>query len=94
MGQAQLEQCADADETPRGLATRRSRGAQLWGITSDYTLVTTFQISPGGGWSEWSPWPATPQNSQFIEITACQQNDGRVELWGIDVLTPPLQHVL
>lgn len=61
-----------------------TRGAQLWGITSDFSLVTCFQGTPGGGWSGWSPWPATSENSQFIEITAAQQNDGRVQLWALD----------
>jgi hypothetical protein len=61
-----------------------ARGAQLWGIQQDYTLVTCFQDTPGGGWSGWNPWPATPENSQFIQLAAAQQNDGRVQLWAID----------
>jgi hypothetical protein len=61
-----------------------SRGAQLWGITSDYSLVTCYQITAGGKWSGWQGWAATPENSQFIELTASQQNDGRVQLWVID----------
>ena len=61
-----------------------SRGAQLWAVTEDYVLVSTFQETPGGNWSAWQPWPATPQNSQFIEVTASQQNDGRVQLWALD----------
>lgn len=61
-----------------------TRGAQLWGITDDYSLVTCYQITAGGSWSGWQAWPATPQNSQFIEVTAAQQNDGRVQLWAID----------
>jgi hypothetical protein len=61
-----------------------SRGAQLWGIKDDGSLVTCYQLTPGGNWSGWQGWPATPDNSQFIEITACQQGDGRVALWGLD----------
>ncbi|HEX5706301.1 MAG TPA: hypothetical protein VFX96_03340 [Pyrinomonadaceae bacterium] len=61
-----------------------SRGAQLWGITDEFALVTCFQITAGGNWSGWEPWPATPENSQFIEVTASQQNDGRVQLWALD----------
>ena len=61
-----------------------SRGAQLWAITEDYSLITCYQTTAGGAWSAWAPWPATPQNSQFIEITAAQQNDGRVQLWALD----------
>jgi hypothetical protein len=60
------------------------RGAQLWGIAADYSLVTCYQITAGGAWSGWQPWPATPQNSQFVEIAAAQQNDGRVQLWALD----------
>ena len=60
------------------------RGAQLWGIAEDYSLVTCYQITAGGSWSGWQAWPATPQNSQFSELTAAQQNDGRVQLWAID----------
>ncbi len=52
------------------------RGAQLWGIAEDYSLVTCYQITAGGSWSGWQAWPATPQNSQFSELTAAQQNDG------------------
>jgi len=61
-----------------------SRGAQLWGITEDFGLATCFQITAGGNWSSWAPWFATPQNSQFVEITAAQQNDGRVQLFALD----------
>jgi hypothetical protein len=60
------------------------RGAELWAITDDYLLVTSYQETPGGNWSAWQPWPATPDKSQFIEITAAQQNDGRVQLWAVD----------
>ncbi|MCA1615434.1 MAG: hypothetical protein LC800_15300 [Acidobacteria bacterium] len=61
-----------------------SRGAQLWGITDNNILTTCYQITPGGNWSPWQDWPATPERSEWIEITAAQQNDGRVALWGID----------
>ena len=61
-----------------------SRGAQFWGIQQDYTLVTCYQVTPGGAWSGFAPWPATPAQSQFIQLAAAQQNDGRVQLWAID----------
>jgi len=61
-----------------------NRGAQLWGIAGDLSLVTCYQLTPGGKWSGWQGWPATLQNSQFVEVTAAQQNDGRVQLWVID----------
>ncbi|HWS53304.1 MAG TPA: hypothetical protein VN228_04235 [Pyrinomonadaceae bacterium] len=59
-----------------------SRGAQVWGITRDYTLMTSYQESPGGGWSGWFAWPY-PNTPQVIEMAAAQQNDGRVQLWVI-----------
>src|SRR5215207_8382503 len=43
-----------------------TRGAQLWGIDENFNLVTCFQITAGGSWSGWEPWPATPENSQFV----------------------------
>jgi hypothetical protein len=61
-----------------------TRGAQLWGIDENYNLVTCYQITAGGSWSGWQPWPATPENSQFLQVTASQQNDGRVQLWALD----------
>ncbi|MET0646820.1 MAG: hypothetical protein ABW208_09385 [Pyrinomonadaceae bacterium] len=61
-----------------------TRGAQLWGIDENYNLVTCFQITAGGSWSGWQPWPATPENSPFLMVTASQQNDGRVQLWATD----------
>jgi hypothetical protein len=61
-----------------------NRGAQLWGIASDQSLQTSYQTTAGGSWSSWAAWPATPASSQFIELTAAQQNDGRVQLWALD----------
>ncbi len=61
-----------------------SRGAQLWAIDQNDNLVTCYQVTPGGDWSGWAPWPATPANSTFTQLAAAQQNDGRVQLWAID----------
>lgn len=59
-----------------------TRGAQLWGITNDYHLVSIFQTSPGGGWSSWSgnDWEGAPT---VYNIAACLQNNGCVQLWAI-----------
>lgn len=37
-----------------------SRGAQVWGVTKDYGLTSTYQETPGGPWSGWMapPWVA------------------------------------
>ena len=60
---------------------RGNRGAQLWGVTEDYTLTTTYQVSPGGNWSEWKVWMGAPNTK---DVTAADQNDGRVQLFLID----------
>lgn len=57
-----------------------SRGAQLWGITEDYVLVSDYQVSPGGNWSGWSKG-SWLNAEQCYELTAAQQNNGCVELW-------------
>jgi hypothetical protein len=59
-------------------------GAQIWGITEQYTLITNFQETPGGTWSGWSPMGSGPVQAGVQEIAAAQQNDGRVELWATD----------
>lgn len=62
-----------------------ARGAQVWGITRDYGLVSTYQETPGGSWSAWmaAPWVAGGP-TVVMQVTACQQNDGRVQLWVTD----------
>jgi hypothetical protein len=62
-----------------------SRGAQVWGVTKDYGLTSSYQETPGGTWSAWipAPWVAGGPTS-VLQVTACQQNDGRVQLWVTD----------
>ena len=31
-----------------------SRGAQVWGVTDGYGLISIYQEAPGGTWSGWS----------------------------------------
>ena len=61
-----------------------SRGAQVWGLTDKYDLVSTYQQTPGGSWSSWSDlgWANAPGSLQ--QIAACQQNDGRCQLFATD----------
>lgn len=61
-----------------------SRGAQLWGVTKDYTLISIYQLTPGGSWSGWSSgnWLGAPP--QVVQITAAQQNNGCVQFWATD----------
>lgn len=61
-----------------------SHGAYFFGITESGVLVICHQILPAGNWSPWTDFRSTPANSRWIEITACQQHDGRVALWGLD----------
>src|SRR3954471_24502731 len=52
-----------------------SRGAQLWGIQEDYSLVTCFQETPDGDWSSWEPWPTATGDPTITQIAAALQND-------------------
>ena len=60
------------------------RGAQVWGVTQDYTLITNFQETPGGTWSGWSPMGSGPVQAGVVQAAAAQQNNGCVQLWVTD----------
>ena len=60
------------------------RGAQVFGVTTDYQLITNFQETPGGTWAGWMPMPLPPNGTGVLQIAAAQQNDGRCELWATD----------
>jgi hypothetical protein len=57
---------------------------RFWGITEDGILTSCAETVPAGNWGGWSDWAKTPENSRWIEITACKQGDGKGALWGID----------
>jgi hypothetical protein len=61
-----------------------SRGAQVFGMTNGNALFTTYQQTPGGSWSAWfaPDWPNGP--TSCLQIAACQQNDGRCQLFATD----------
>lgn len=61
-----------------------SKPARFWGITEDGVLTSCSEIVPAGNWSPWSDWVKTPENSHWLEISACKQGDNRGVLWGID----------
>lgn len=61
-----------------------TRGAQVWGVTNNYTLVTNWQATPGGQWSGWQNIANPPSTSGVIQVAAAQQNDGRCQLWVTD----------
>jgi len=58
---------------------------QVFGITEGYELVTTYQSTPGGEWRVWESWGMNEQQSQWIELTAAQQNNNRTFLWTLDL---------
>ena len=65
------------------------RGAQLWGVNKLGTLYTTYQVSPGGAWSDWRG-PAWNERSNqspgpIYDLAAAQLDDGRARLWVLDM---------
>lgn len=59
-------------------------GMQVWAINDDGAIMTCYQKMTSGKWSKWEAWPATKENSRFIEISACDQADERSMLLAID----------
>lgn len=66
------------------LQTTFGQPARFWGIAEDGIIVSCHEIVPAGNWSPWSDWKKTPEDSKWIEITACKQGDGKGAIWGID----------
>jgi hypothetical protein len=58
--------------------------ARFWGITEDGILTSCAEVVPAGNWGGWSDWKKTPEDSRFIEVTACKQGDGKGAVWAID----------
>lgn len=59
--------------------------AALWAITDDKSLIhCSERLGEDGAWFDWQPWPETPKNSKFVEITAARQNGGAVQFWALD----------
>jgi hypothetical protein len=59
-------------------------GAQLWGITEDYQLISTIQGPPLTPWSPWSKpdWDGAP--NQIFGVAACQQGDSYAQIFVLD----------
>lgn len=66
--------------------TQTADGVMFIGVKDDGHLAVAFQSGgPGSRWSRWRDnWHPTPQDSRWIEFTACRQGDGRVAYWGLD----------
>ena len=58
--------------------------ARFWGITEDGILTSCAEIAPAGNWGGWGDWKKTPEDSRWIEVTACKQGDGKGAIWAID----------
>jgi hypothetical protein len=59
-------------------------GHRLLAITDKGYLTQCTLIPAQAAWSPWTDLPATSEKSRFIEVTACQQKDGRSALWALD----------
>jgi hypothetical protein len=60
-------------------------GAQVWGLDQVNNLWSTSQTSAGGNWTSWVGPNWNGAKEPFMQMAAAQQNDGRAELWGIDM---------
>ena len=59
------------------------RGAQFWGVDTEGILRSCFQITPGGEWSSWSGnWHGNSPEG-IMQLTACRQSNGLVQLWAL-----------
>lgn len=61
-----------------------AHGARFWAITEKGILTSCAQIMPAGNWGAWSDWPHASSDSEWIEVTACTQGDGKGVLWALD----------
>lgn len=61
------------------------KGGCIWIITNDYKFYKSIQSSPGG--PEWWPWSPGDYKESLLgyEITACGQNNGLQEVWGVSL---------
>lgn len=58
-------------------------GAMFIGLKEDGLLAVCYNT--GSAWSRFrNDWHGPPQGARFIEVTACQQGDNRVAIWGLD----------
>jgi hypothetical protein len=58
---------------------RGALGMQLWGVSEDGHLFSTFQKGPYGPWEKWSQWAG-----QGIDhLTAAPNGRGEVSLWAL-----------
>lgn len=64
--------------------TQTKNDAMFIGVKDDGQLAVCFGGSTGR-WTRWRDnWHPTPEQSRWIEFTACRQANGRVTYWGLD----------
>ena len=72
---------------PKKIAAVRGGGGQgqiLFIISENGFLAYSYSLPPANNWGGWAAFPETPEKSRFIEVTACEQKDGRSHVWAID----------
>ncbi|HKP02341.1 MAG TPA: hypothetical protein VJU77_03180 [Chthoniobacterales bacterium] len=75
------------NKRPRKIAAVRGGGGQgmyIFAILEDGVLAYSYSVLPAGNFSGWANFPETPEKSRFIEVTACEQKDGRSAVWALD----------
>ncbi|HEV2862585.1 MAG TPA: hypothetical protein VGX48_16345 [Pyrinomonadaceae bacterium] len=71
---------------PKKLAAVRAGGGQgmvLFAITVNGILHYCYSTT-AGAFGGWAYFPNTPEDMRFIEVTACEQKDGRAAVWALD----------
>jgi hypothetical protein len=61
-----------------------NQGMVLFAITSNGHLAYSYSDTTVERWSAWADFFETPEKSRFIEVTACEQKDGRSAVWALD----------
>jgi len=84
-GRAELERHA-ATADARRLATERQPRRAALATDQNNAVWSTYQETPGGAWSAWygPNWAGAPAGG-FTQMAACEQNNGCVAVFGIDM---------
>jgi hypothetical protein len=75
------------NQRPRKISAVRGGGDQgmyLFAILESGALHYCYSTLPTGNFSGWAAFPETPEKSKFIEVTGCEQKDGRSAVWALD----------
>jgi hypothetical protein len=72
---------------PKKIAAVRGGGGigmYFFLIDANGILYYTSANLPSVSWNSWEKFRPTREDSRFIEVTACEQKDGRSAVWAID----------